>query len=275
MTIPCRSAACFGIVVALVWLVAVPSGAESRRVTWSSVGDDAESLLEAPFEMDRDGVLRAAVAGAAIGASMLWLDERVDRLVRGDSGEWPWAAARRYSRLTTWYGESGTRALVVSSALVGAVAAGGYLADDDRMVDTAAIMGESVVFSTGLVYLTKMVFGRKRPYNDRGARSFEWFVSPRNEASLSFPSGHTATAFALAGAGAGRHPHWYVEFPAYALATAAALQRVDTRAHWTSDVIAGGLIGYAVAEFLVDRYENAGDARDGTKKVSVSLGVRF
>jgi membrane-associated phospholipid phosphatase len=208
-----------------------------------------------------------------IGGTMIWVDAPVDRMVRDNARAWE--PLRRFSHLTSWYGKSGRNAFIVSAAITGAVAAGGWLSDDDRMVDTAAIMAESVVFTTVLTYAGKMLFGRKRPYNNEGPHQFEWFVGPGNEPSVSFPSGHASTAFALAGAGAGRYPYWYVQVPAYALAASAGLQRIDTRKHWTSDVIAGAVLGYAVSTFLVDRYNCDDPESGGTPAMSVSLGFRF
>lgn len=262
-------------VTALALLHAHTARADSCRVTWSSIGDDAEALVKAPFEMDDEAWLRTAVAAAGIGATMIWVDGYADRLVREEPDELPWVAARKLASLTNWYGKNGRNAMIVAAGLSGAVALGGYVADDDRMLDTGAIMAESVVFSMVITSVTKMIVGRKRPHDDSGPHSFEWFVGPFQREALSFPSGHAATAFALAGAGAGRYPHWYVQVPAYVLATSAALQRMDTRAHWASDVLTGGLLGYAVAAFLVDRYECEPGESGGDPALSLSFSVSF
>ncbi|HEX5131918.1 MAG TPA: phosphatase PAP2 family protein [Candidatus Krumholzibacteria bacterium] len=249
--------------------------ADTCRVTASSIGDDAEALVKAPFHADSEAWLKTAVAGAAIGASMLWLDDAVDRRVREHSDDFPWQAAHQLSRLSSWYGASSRHAIIATAGIVGAVAAGGAIADDDRVLDTAAIMAESAVLTMGITYVSKLIFGRRRPYNVEGPHRFEWFVSPRNDASVSFPSGHTSTAFALAGAAAGRHPDWYVQVPAYVLATSAGLQRIDTRKHWTSDVIAGAVLGYAVSAFLVDRYDCPPDDASAGPATTISLALRF
>ena len=253
---------------------AAPVRADScREVTWSSIGEDAGELVKAPFHMDKDAALKTTAALAGIGASMVWLDAPLDNLVVTDAPAWQ--PAHRLASLTSWYGRSGGHAALVAAGIVGTVAAAGWMADEDRMVDTAAIMGEAVVFTTVVTYAGKMVFGRRRPYNDEGPHRFRWFVAPGNEPSVSFPSGHSATAFALAGAGAGRHPHWYVQIPAYLLATSAGLQRMDARMHWASDVLAGGLLGYAVSSFLVDRYDCDSGGATGSPVLSLSFGFSF
>lgn len=262
------------ILIAAQVLLPVHSASAGSRMTWSSVGDDTRAIARAPFEMDNDAVLRTAIAGAAIAATTIWVDDAADRLVRENPGAMRWIAARKLSRLSSWYGKNGRNALILSAGITGAVALAGAASDDDRMLDTAGIMAESVVFSLVVTGVTKMIVGRKRPHDDAGPHAFEWFVGPFRREALSFPSGHAATAFALAGAAAGRHPHWYVQVPAYTLATSASLQRMDTRAHWASDVLTGALLGYAISAFLVDRYDDAPASEDGAT-LSLSFSVRF
>jgi undecaprenyl-diphosphatase len=83
----------------------------------------------------------------------------------------------------------------------------------------------------------KQAFGRARPpVADPGLGSL---VSiPGNP---SFPSGHSATAFAAATAVAILCPR--LRLPVLAIAAAVALSRVYLRVHFPLDVIAGGLIG--------------------------------
>lgn len=79
-----------------------------------------------------------------------------------------------------------------------------------------------------IVYVLKPVVDRQRP--DGGTESF--------------PSGHSASAFAGA-AFLERRYGWRYGVPAYAAAAFVAYSRVEAKRHWTSDVIAGGAIGIA------------------------------
>jgi membrane-associated phospholipid phosphatase len=69
-------------------------------------------------------------------------------------------------------------------------------------------------------------------------------LGPANK-RLSFPSGHTVTAFVFFGVLAYHFRRW--RWPLLALATAAGLSRVAIGVHWPIDVIAGAIIGLASA----------------------------
>lgn len=75
---------------------------------------------------------------------------------------------------------------------------------------------------------------QKRRYRMRWGRS-------RDSELRSFPSGHTAGAFALAGALASEYPR--ARTPAYVIAGAMGALQVLRRAHFPGDVAAGAVIG--------------------------------
>jgi undecaprenyl-diphosphatase len=198
----------------------------------------------------------------------------VDRWVQKQPDSFAYTAMHQLSRIADWYGESVMHAFLVYAGVTGAVALGGVIADNDYVLDTAAIMAESGVFTFGLDVAAKLVIGRKRPYTGDGPHAFDFLVSPGDSDTQSFLSGHTANAFALAGSASGRHPNWYVQVPSYLFAVAAGMQRIDSRNHWMSDVVSGAFFGYAIAEFLVDRHE-CDDAGADAAGPTVSLTFRF
>ena len=96
--------------------------------------------------------------------------------------------------------------------------------------------------------LVKRAIGRGRPdhFDQYGLLSF----SPNwNDWTFqSFPSGHATTAFALAAVIGFVSPRWY--YPGLALAAAIAVSRVALGVHYTSDVVAGAILGL-VGAYLV------------------------
>jgi membrane-associated phospholipid phosphatase len=73
---------------------------------------------------------------------------------------------------------------------------------------------------------------------------------PDGSDTLSFPSGHTSTAFAWATV-ARAHYGWKVGAPSYLAATAIGLSRITTDKHHLSDVLAGATIGYVTGRTVV------------------------
>jgi membrane-associated phospholipid phosphatase len=88
------------------------------------------------------------------------------------------------------------------------------------------------------------VLGRRRP--ERGRSAVAAMRRVRMPRSRSFPSGHTASAFAFA-TGAG-HELPGAGPPLLALAALVGYSRVHTGVHYPLDVVAGALCGIALAE---------------------------
>jgi membrane-associated phospholipid phosphatase len=86
---------------------------------------------------------------------------------------------------------------------------------------------------------------------DRPDRELHGVLTDRHvplPTSPSFPSGHSASAFAFANALGGEMP--WAALPVRFLAAAVAWSRVHTGVHYPGDVIAGALIGGAVGEVV-------------------------
>jgi diacylglycerol kinase family enzyme/membrane-associated phospholipid phosphatase len=89
----------------------------------------------------------------------------------------------------------------------------------------------------------------------------------RVPASTSFPSGHSASAFAFATAASLEEPR--LRLPLHALAAAVASSRVYTGVHYPGDVLVGSAIGIAVARAstrpwpLADRFPGTAEETSG------------
>ncbi len=102
----------------------------------------------------------------------------------------------------------------------------------------------SVTVTATVVNLTvKPLTSRRRP--DRMAEGVPEGRHVRMPASTSFPSGHTAAAFAFA-TGVG-HVMPLAAVPLRLLAAAVAYSRVHTGVHYPGDVLAGSLIGVTLS----------------------------
>lgn len=85
----------------------------------------------------------------------------------------------------------------------------------------------------------------------RGIKIFASEQRPDGSDNYSFPSGHTATAFACATILSKEYGHIspWISFGAYSMATATGMMRMMNNRHWMSDVLAGAGIGIMSTEF--------------------------
>lgn len=109
---------------------------------------------------------------------------------------------------------------------------------------------EASFLSAGIVVpALKALSGRSRPRNGEDSRSFHLFSGGE-----SFPSGEAAQAFAIASVVATHAQRRWVKAAAYGLAATVALGRTEVDAHWTSDILAGGLIGAGIGRWVAHRH---------------------
>jgi len=71
----------------------------------------------------------------------------------------------------------------------------------------------------------------------------------------SFPSGHSASIWALAAVFSGVYPDKkLVQIGVYSLATAVSIARVTGKNHYVSDVIVGSGVGYLIGRMVVKQH---------------------
>lgn len=130
-----------------------------------------------------------------------------------------------------------------------------YLFKDEKAIHTSRLLGQALITSTMWTRLIKLGTGRKRPsdfYNQSGttwngplAQFSEKMENFQPSNFDSFPSGHTATAFAIATVLATEYSdHPLVPILAYTLASTVGVTRMLEHQHWSSDVLVGSAIGY-------------------------------
>lgn len=135
-----------------------------------------------------------------------------------------------------------------------AMALAAWIKDDRDLLKDALYVGTSVASAFVVTYGVKYLVGRDRPYERYPDRVHPYSV----ENSPSFPSGHTATAFALATSLSIRYPKWYVIAPSALWACSVGISRMNEGVHYPSDVLAGAAIGagFAVANIYINRWLN-------------------
>ena len=108
--------------------------------------------------------------------------------------------------------------------------------------ETGVVSGEvlrALVLANAMVAPLKVTVGRTRP-----DRTNDW----------SFPSGHSANAFAMSTVLSRRYGRW-VGIPLCALAATVPVARIHGQHHFFSDVVAGAILG-VVAGWAVEQSEN-------------------
>ncbi|MFC4784372.1 phosphatase PAP2 family protein [Nocardioides sp. MAHUQ-72] len=181
----------------------------------------------------------AAGPGRRAGTTHRWLADarRVDQAVYTAVARTPTPALdRSMSRLSRAADRSG---LWLATAGVLAVVGGrsGRRAAAEGLVCVAV---SSAVVNLGV----KRLGGRARPDREGAQVPLDRHVTMPT--SLSFPSGHSASAFAFATGAGTRLP--VVTVPLHGLAGVVAYSRVHTGVHFPGDVLVGSLLGTVIAQ---------------------------
>ena len=121
--------------------------------------------------------------------------------------------------------------------------------------NTGLLAAEGIADTQILSFVMKHAVGRLTPSDipPRGDLGDTWFKYKGTFTNGgSFPSGHTASAFAVATVISGRyHAHRWVPWVAYGAATALSLTRLPDQAHFPSDIFIGAALGYSIGHFVV------------------------
>ena len=116
---------------------------------------------------------------------------------------------------------------------------------DPRGLRVAAAVVVPVGVAALLAMVLKRAIGRVRPGRENAGRFLGPTLKHANYRE-SFPSSHTACAVTLSAMLARVYPEAAWTF--WGLAVVCAALRYVLDAHWPSDVVAGGLVGYLMAE---------------------------
>lgn len=127
----------------------------------------------------------------------------------------------------------------LSIGIPAGIAITGFIRHDKEMQQDALYMGAGFIANTIITQSVKRIVNRQRPFQKYS------FIIRRDDESggLSFPSGHTSSAFVTATSVALRYRKWYFVVPSYVFATSVAWARMYQGVHYPSDVVAGAFVG--------------------------------
>ena len=157
----------------------------------------------------------------------------------------------------------------ISNAGVAALAGGaggmflmGHVRHNKHWSETGFLAGEAAINSLVATEGLKYSLRRDRPLIGDGGGAF--FQS----GGTSFPSEHSAAAWAVAGVVAHEYPGPFTKIMAYGLASLVSVSRVKAEQHFPSDVLVGAVIGELVAQNIYRRHHNPELGGEGWESVS-------
>lgn len=218
---------------------------------------DAGEILTAPVRWDGSDWLKIGIGAAAVTTTVLALDQPIreaSQRSRTTSRDDFAMAIQSFGAGASW-------------AVIGAFAVSGWGFDDSNSRRVVADSLAAILIAHGVVTTTvKYTVGRYRP-DDTSAT---WYAQPFS-GNVSFPSGHTTQAFALAAVISGHYSQLWVRVTSFAIAGCVGLARIQLNQHYASDVVLGALIGTAVGGTIVTLNERRRNAQEAPHGLRISI----
>jgi hypothetical protein len=144
----------------------------------------------------------------------------------------------------------------LSNAGVGALVGGAaglwllsYPSHKEHWRETGLLAGEAAINSFVPVEALKYTLGRERPFQGEGGGRFF-------QGGTSFPSEHSAAAWAVAGVIAHEYPGPLPKLLTYGLASAVSYSRIRAHQHFPSDVLVASIMGNLIAQQVYSRHHD-------------------
>ncbi len=205
---------------------------------------DSARILSSPIDWEENDWLRF---GLMVGSGYFLFknDEKIRNWVLSHKNQ----TSDDISHLVKYLGNG-----YFLTGLLGSVYLIGEISNENSFRKTAVLGFESLLISGAIVHGIKIISGRMRPSASEKANQFYPFHF--NSKYYSFPSGHSAAAFAIAAVITEQSESLIVDVVVLTLASLVALSRVNDNLHWTSDVFLGSAIGYFVGKKLAKYHSN-------------------
>ncbi|OHC87992.1 MAG: hypothetical protein A3J87_02995 [Sideroxydans sp. RIFOXYB12_FULL_59_6] len=196
---------------------------------------DAKAIFSAPAHWDSQDWQDVGIATATVFGTALIIDRPLrDYMRKRDQGNRFWLEAEKFGREYA--------ALTMAGLYVGG------LAGDDKMLAAAQDSLITSIIASGIIVTgIKTSVGRARPMANKGV----FYSKPFSDPNSSFPSGHSAQAFAVAAVLAEHYDETWQQVSFYSVASLAALARPYHDKHFASDIVASAFISIWTAQRVV------------------------
>lgn len=215
--------------------------AASPHLASAQAGDTIPRLPDTPPAASAH-VLRWYHGAAAVGgiSALMLLDHPVQRYAMHNNG----TGADNVAGVVRHFGQP-----EVYASLTAGLLATGLLTHNPAITRSGGRLALSLALAGVTTVAGKTVLGRPRPEQSLDADAYSPFSG-----QASFPSGHTAAAFALATSLADDIHRPWATVGLYGMATAVGWSRINDNRHWLSDVAAGALVGITSAKLASGRW---------------------
>jgi membrane-associated phospholipid phosphatase len=197
------------------------------------------------------------IIGTALTVAAFSIDKDVKKIVQSNKNE-------TLNTLSKIFNEAG------SEYSVGIPIAGyiiGYYTNNQKFAEASKVSVASAVVAASITFPIKYAVNRERP--DRSDND-------------SFPSGHTALAFAIFGSYAKFYNEGITPYLLYTTAALTGFSRIYKNKHYLSDVVAGatiGIISIPIGQWLEEnlsvRFGIGGYIRISKKEAGINLKYNF
>jgi membrane-associated phospholipid phosphatase len=209
-----------------------PSEVDHRNF-FTHILQEQRTIWTSPFRLKQSDV-KWLVPIAATAAVLIATDKNANRNVTKRQG------VIDVSSQISRFGEGYT-----TFAFAGLAYTLGRFTRNERMQETGKLGIEALINTSIAVGGLKYALGRKRPTAVNESGNFF-------RGGQAFPSGHSATCWALAAVVAEEYTDKpWVRFGAYAMASAVSVSRFTGQKHFPSDVFVGSAIGYLIGRYTV------------------------
>lgn len=216
-----------------------------NKTYFKSIALDAKDVVLFPKYMNKKDAL-VATSTVLIATSAFMVDKQWAIVLQNNQN-------KNVTLASKYVFEPFGRGLYSLPLLV-AFYAHGALANNVHSNRVAMLGIKAFVISAVVVQLPKYVAQRERPNNTLPNYNPFLFHPFGNTNNHSFYSGHTTTAFAIAGIIAQEYKHKpWIGMLSYTMATGVALSRNYDNKHWLSDVAFGALTGYGISRLIYMR----------------------